>query len=667
RLSPIPAYADPAERPASVTAPTVEKPPRRPIEPTPVDPPGVAPTPVADPDKDGIPKKQETYPTSKPTAPVLDALTSRLVEEVRVGSLKKYEGSTDAITLNLTKKLQRRVSITNMKTVIFHGIDGTVLGTVNVNYGDSVSFPVPDHEPSPAYTYRTLGWVTAEGGGVDLSFITEDLDLYPHYEMTKKSYTVTWRILGAGGNETDYSEIWTWGSTPTPAYDVPCTSYETYGYRYVFSGWDKEIAPVEGDVLYVGSFQKTPKEFAIRWVVGDLVFTELWSYGSLPVFEGETAMVSASEECTFLGFSPEISSVTGPATYTARYEKKPYAVGGSATPLSIVSDTRSLTVKAGTHASVTVADAARIASNENKALCIDWDNGCRLTVSAEALSSISTAGCTRVVLQSFEAEGEAVYELHFYNSRLEDVTLSETGITLQLPYREFEDGKTTAFYRVDEAGVRTRIEQTAISVSEGVSVLRAYSYPMRVKDNPLCNTMSLGWDALIGETVSLDLVCEHGYEITGVSVTDAAGNALPIKDLSFVMPESGVDVVLTVEPILYHVVFRSEGKVLLEKTYAYGEQLQLPKTPVKEGDETYLYTFLSWGREVPVYLTGEERELVFEAQFSKEVRNIDYETGHNNNLLLEVVLPCVLGGMLLLGTGLTVLLLLRRRRRRRQG
>ena len=38
---------------------------------------------------------------------------------------------------------------------------------------------------------------------------------------------------------------------------------------------------------------------------------------------------------------------------------------------------------------------------------------------------------------------------------------------------------------------------------------------------------------------------------------------------------------------------------------------------------------------------GEQEELVFEAEFSKVAILNDYDTGHNNNVLVTVVLPCV--------------------------
>lgn len=666
RITPMPAFVEVAVCPTPVKAPTVARPERKPIPPDTVAHPGKAPAVVANPDEGGVPERVETYPTLTATKPVVDSLTERLVGEIRAGTLKKYSGTVEDIELSFTQTLMRRVSITNRKTVIFYDIDGTVLQTFDVEYGESVHMLPPEHAPSPAYTYRTLGWVSADGTAVDLSSVTQDLDLYPQYEMTKKTYTVTWRITGVDGEVSEYSALWSYGSMPKPGRDVPYRSYETYGYTYQFSGWDREIEEVTADAVYSGAFEKLPKQFPVRWVIGDVVTTEMWDYGTLPSFAGEIAVSSQNEKCTFIGFSPEIKAVTKAVTYTAQYEKHPYAVGGVSETLELRIDDGVINVAAKSFSSVAFGDVLALAAEGGKSVLLTWDNGCKLSVSAEDLSHFIGAGCVRAVLQSFDEGDDTVYELRFYDSALHEISLGEGSATLYLPYYEFEDGKTTAFFLRDVNGNETRLEQKSIAVSSGVTVRRAYSYPIRVEYNELCNTMSVPWDALIGSKVTLDVTCEIGYRITKITVTDAKGDPVPMDGYSFVMPESTVDVSFSVEPIVYHVVFRSEGKVLLDKTYAYGEKPEIPPIPQKAGDEQYVYSFVSWGASVPVLLTGDEYELVYEAQFSRADRDIDYDTGNNNNLLVELVLPCVLGGILLIGTAVTVLLILRRRKKKQK-
>ena len=668
--TPMPEYTEVVYCPTPVRIPSAKKPERKPIAPEFVEHPGKAPTPVANPDEGTVPPQVESYPANPPTAPETDALTASLVNEIRAGILKKYEGAIEDMTLCFSSKLLRRVSITNMKTVIFHDIDGTVLNTASVAYGESAYLEdtymaPPEHATSPAYIYRNPRWIGADGSNVDLSCVTQDIDLYPYYEMIKKSYTVTWRITGADGEVAEYPSIWSYGSVPTPGVDVPYKSYDTYGYTYNFSDWDREIEAVTGDIVYSGSFQKNPKKFPIRWVVGNTVTTEMLEYGSMPSFAGSTEIASQNEKCTFLGFSPEISVVKGAATYTAMYERRPYAVGGVSEVLSLSADATHVTVAVGTHSSVAISSLLPLAEESEKGVALSWDNGCRLSVALENLKVLQDSGCARIVLESFEENGDTVYELHLYNDRLEEIALENGSVTFHLPYEEFEDGKMTAFFLRDASGKETRIEQKSVAATSGVTVRCAYAYPLRVQHHLLCNTMAIDWDALIGSKVSLDVTCELGYEITGIEVKDAKGTAISLDGYSFVMPESAVDIAFTVEPIVYHLVFKSEGKVLLDKTYNYGEKPEIPPAPLKEGDETYVYSFLSWGRDIPAFLTGDERELVFEAQFARAVRDIDYDTGHNNNLLVELVLPCVLGGILLIGVGITVLVILRKRRKRR--
>ncbi len=650
--------------PTEVASPDVENPSQMPIEPDPVEHPGKEPEKVVNPDLGGVPEKCETYPTNSPTPPKFDSMTDSILQEIQSGILKKYTGSIEAITLDFSSTLEKQVSVSNKKTVVFRDIDGTPLHTESVDYGGGVFFEVPEHAPSPAYNYRTLGWIGASGEAVDLNCVTKDMDVYPHYEMIRKNYTVTFQLTNADGEVRAESCAWPYGSLPEPSFEVSNAYPETYAYRYEFSGWDREIELVTEDAVYRGSIQRIPKEFPIRWVVGERVTTELWQYGTLPVFTGDTTLTSVSEECTFLGFTPKIEPVKGSATYTATYERIPYAAGGSGVSLKILEDSGALTVMAGEYKSVALSGAILRAKEAGKGLNVEWENGCKLSVSAKTVPTLQLVGCEKIVLQSFLENGDAVYELSFYGSGLREVSLGKESVLLYLPYREYEDGKMTAFFLVDGKETETRILQKSVALSQKTVIKERFAYPMNVEHNPLCNTMALGWDALIGERVSLKTECEYGYEIADVKVTDAEGNEIEVKDLSFVMPECPVNVVFDIQPIVYRVIFRSEGNVISDRTYGFGEKPEIPDAPTKESDGEFIYNFLNWGAEIPAMLTGEERELIFEAQFSREKEDIDYETGNNNNLLFEVVLPVALAVIVVLGTGITVLCILRKRKKK---
>ena len=58
------------------------------------------------------------------------------------------------------------------------------------------------------------------------------------------------------------------------------------------------------------------------------------------------------------------------------------------------------------------------------------------------------------------------------------------------------------------------------------------------------------------------------------------------------------------EYINYTVKFVNEGKVISEKTYHYGDTVEVPANPTRAADETYTYTFTGWDKAVAETCTG---------------------------------------------------------------
>ncbi|MBP3667710.1 MAG: hypothetical protein J6K29_11765, partial [Clostridia bacterium] len=110
-----------------------------------------------------------------------------------------------------------------------------------------------DKAPDAQYTYTFKGW---DG---ELLPVTEDVTYTAQYESTVNKYTVTWIVDG----ETAKTEELEYGTLPS---FVP-TKENTAEYTYTFSGWDKEITAVEGDVTYIGSFAAEKNKYTVTWVV----------------------------------------------------------------------------------------------------------------------------------------------------------------------------------------------------------------------------------------------------------------------------------------------------------------------------------------------------------------------------------------------------------------
>ena len=110
-----------------------------------------------------------------------------------------------------------------------------------------------------------------------------------------------------------------------------------------------------------------------------------------------------------------------------------------------------------------------------------------------------------------------------------------------------------------------------------------------------------------------------------------------IKGNSFVMPEGDVLVGLELEDILYTVTFMSDGMILSQMQYKYGDTVDVPRNPVKQNDGTYSYTFSGWSEEITV-VTG---DVTYEAQFDSELLPDDGDDGVNKYAILLTIIIIV--------------------------
>ncbi len=655
---PMPEEAPPADPVVSIDPPTVEQPAKKPVKPEPVPNPGNAPVAPENPYENGIPAEAE-HPGTAPTAPVLDAMTSALMEEIRTGVLKQYTGTFQPVTFSFTSVVNKKVSIKNLKTVSFYDAHGNFLESFQLNYGESVNYPLPELESTAQYHYTPRGWISIDGSSVDLVSVKSDLALMPSYSKTLRSYTVTWIFNGETVSESRYYDE---TSIPTPPAKWSLADKTQGHYNYTFSGWDSEVKPVTGDATYRGEMIKTLRNYTVTWVLyGDKVITEEWQALSTPVFTGDTARPSDSRTYRFIGWKGPVGVLQGDTVYTAQYETTKLAVGNSGVVMDVVHSDEMIQVHA-TVPSLDVSSAADLAIAEGKTLNVVWDNGFSLSLCGEDLRAFDASNCRHIVLQR-STDGNAVcYALNFYNSAWKKLDQMGEGVVITLPYERLED-RETVFLVMGEDGWE-RWEERTIRVKGSAEIRQVYSYAISVAPNKQCNTLSMQEQAVAGDRVSLKLKCVFGYEVSGATVLDANGKEIPVdKDLTFVMPEGAVSITLDVTQIKYTVTFIVDGKVVSSAEYALNEEIKIPDAPTLPPHDGYIYTFISWG-DVPAVAVGSERDLVFEAQFSRAPEYVEYRLEGGGSVLFEVILPLVGVGILLLIAGLITWRVLRKRKKK---
>ena len=203
-------------------------------------------------------------------------------------------------------------------------LDGTVTGVSEADYGDEITLTVT---PNEGYALDELTVTTEDNRNIE---VVDNKFIMPATAVTvsatfisTKRYTVKWVI---DGEVVETDENIPFGATPEYNGEVPQKA-PTAQFTYTFEGWSPAITPVASDITYTAQFGITINSYTVTWVVdGETVETdENVYYGMTPEYNGETPVKADDDQYayTFAGWSPEVTAVTGDATYTATFTATP--------------------------------------------------------------------------------------------------------------------------------------------------------------------------------------------------------------------------------------------------------------------------------------------------------------------------------------------------------
>ena len=223
-----------------------------------------------------------------------------------------WSHSVAPVTGDATYEAQFWSTVRNY-TVTWKMDDGSVIDETSWPYGEKPSHADPEKPATAQYEYTFKGWTP------EVTAVSGDATYTAVFEETLRSYTVTW--VNWDGTELD-KETYNYGTTPIYKGTEP-TRPATAENTFTFSGWSPAIAAVTGDITYKAQFNSTGQTYTVTWKMddGSVLATETYAYGDLPNYTDPVKPATAQYEYTFKGWTPEVTAVSGDATYTAVFEE----------------------------------------------------------------------------------------------------------------------------------------------------------------------------------------------------------------------------------------------------------------------------------------------------------------------------------------------------------
>ena len=216
-------------------------------------------------------------------------------------------------------------------TVTFVNDDDSVISTATYHYGDTVAVPAdPTKDATVSTVYTFAGWTpdvaaTVAGNATYKATYTTSPRMYTVSVVTKSTTDAS--------PVTDTMSV-AFGDTPVLA--DPASPFIVGTTKYTFTGWNPEVAAVDGDVTYTAQYaesQVTNPTYTINFKYydtaeqadgGNLVdHTVTLEQGDMPTAPVPQNFTTATATYEFTGWDKEIGAAEADATYTAQYRVTP--------------------------------------------------------------------------------------------------------------------------------------------------------------------------------------------------------------------------------------------------------------------------------------------------------------------------------------------------------
>ena len=512
-----------------------------------------------------------------------------------------WDKSLNNITGNLTVTAQFTANVRSY-TVRFNNWDGTKLKEQTVEYGKSATAPSTPSRPADAqYTYTFSGWDKG------FSNITGDLVVTAQYSTTTNKYTVTfknWDGTKLTSQQVEYGKTATYsGATPTRPADAQ--------YTYTFSGWDKALTNITGNLTVTAQYSTTTNKYTVtfnNWD-GSKLTSQLVEYGKAASYTGATParLGDAQYSYTFSGWDKDFSKITGNLTVTAQFTQ-------SVNKYTVTFknyDGKTLTtqqVEYGKAASYTGSTPTKPADAQYTYTFTGWDKDFskitgNLTVTAQfgtttnkyTVKFVGKDGAT-LSTQSVEygkgaqAPTAPVIKGYEFTGWDKDFSSITGDLTVTAQYKDIQmylmgdfNGWASSTPMTETTGNIVTISVTLDAGSYGFKFMKGdtgiwYGNSGTIEDTTLA-TSAVGWEFFDWEGSNCTLKAKGG------TYTFNFNTETHFLEVLYV-------------PYTYKVTFQNwDGTVLKTDTVNIGESATAPSNPTRPATAQYTYTFKGWDKE----------------------------------------------------------------------
>ena len=505
------------------------------------------------------------------------------------------------------------------------------------------------------------------------------------------------------------------------------TKESTAQYDYTFECWN-EITCANGDVLFIPKFNKTLRTYSVsfEYASGEVICSDEYEYGELPVFTGEMPTKESTENTvfSFAGWSPQITPVTANTVYIATFAKKErlYSIswsilgkeqvreltyGATPTPPAV----RSEIFVGGTLYSFdgwdktpeTVTKNAQYTAQFTKKELVKLSGTNELSVYASENDYVITTDANTVdvfnLLRTAATDGRNIRIAY------KDVQLTVPNATVKnlsnlgahsLSFSTTQSGISYQFTSFDGTAVRfsgdvwmslpctehqainpfvvangaTRSSCTVIGDTVEFKARSAVSYSV---SRYYTLTLKYGKGGAVfcssdlypaGEALELEFFPNAEFVVSKITLTDKDGNSVELPvDGELLMPAYDATLSVEFDVKKYEIRFMSGGELIEAQYYALGETVVAPEIPLTFEKDGFVYTFIGWSKPLGLVMGNDTYTAKY---YSVRIEDIPppQEQTALETVLLKHILPVALAVIGVAAATTATVILVRKKKRK---